>query len=147
MENASKALIIAGAILLAILLISLGIMIFNQAQDTVSSSGMSQAEVQSFNSKFTKYEGDAIRGSQVKSLIQEVRASNSSDGAEGNGRGIALKLAGTGVTAKNDTKNASTGQVTAVVTTGDIQSSAKYEIKVTANDGAGYVSEITITKK
>ena len=34
MENASKALIIAGAILLAILLISLGIMIFNQAQDT-----------------------------------------------------------------------------------------------------------------
>ena len=32
MENASKALIIAGAILLAILLISLGIMIFNQAQ-------------------------------------------------------------------------------------------------------------------
>ena len=36
MENASKALIIAGAILLAILLISLGIMIFNQAQDTVN---------------------------------------------------------------------------------------------------------------
>ena len=30
MENPSKALIIAGAILLAILLISLGIMIFNQ---------------------------------------------------------------------------------------------------------------------
>ena len=36
MENASKALIIAGAILLAILLISLGIMIFNQAHMRVS---------------------------------------------------------------------------------------------------------------
>lgn len=147
MENASKALIIAGAILLAILLISLGIMIFQQAQDTVSSSGMSQAEIQAFNSKFTKYEGKGIRGSQVKSLIQEVRASNSTDGAEGNGRGIVLKLTGSGVTAKNDTKNASTGVVTAVVATGDIQSSAKYDIDVTSNDGAGYIAEITITKK
>ena len=45
MENASKALIIAGAILLAILLISLGIMIFNQAQDTVTNSGMTEAEL------------------------------------------------------------------------------------------------------
>ena len=40
MENASKALIIAGAILLAILIISLGILIFNQAQDTVGSVNM-----------------------------------------------------------------------------------------------------------
>lgn len=47
MENASKALIIAGAILLAILLISLGIMIFNQAQDTVTNSGMTEAELTS----------------------------------------------------------------------------------------------------
>ena len=52
MENASKALIIAGAILLSILLISLGIMIFNQAQTTVQDSGMSQAEISTFNSKF-----------------------------------------------------------------------------------------------
>ena len=46
MENASKALIIAGAILLSILLITLGIMIFGQAQDTVNNSGMSQAEIE-----------------------------------------------------------------------------------------------------
>ena len=75
MENASKALIIAGAILLAILLISLGIMIFNQAQDTVSNSGMSEAEVTSFNNKFLKYEGNQ-KGTMVKSLIQEVQATN-----------------------------------------------------------------------
>ena len=58
MENASKALIIAGAILLSILLISLGIMIFNTAQDTTKNSGMNQAQVASFNNKFTKYDGD-----------------------------------------------------------------------------------------
>ena len=78
MENASKALIIAGAILLAILLISLGIMIFTQAQDTVSGSGMTEAEVTAFNQKFTKYEG-TFKGSMVKSLIQEVNANNSND--------------------------------------------------------------------
>ena len=71
MENASKALIIAGAILLAILLISLGIMIFNQAQDTVNNSGMSQAEISAFNNQFLKYEGTQ-KGSVVKSLISEA---------------------------------------------------------------------------
>ena len=76
MENASKALIIAGAILLAILLISLGIMIFNQAQDTVNNSGMSQAEKTAFNNKFLKYEGEKQKGSVVKSLINEIIASN-----------------------------------------------------------------------
>ena len=75
MENASKALIIAGAILLSILLISLGIMIFNQAQDTVNNSGMTEAEITAFNNKFLKYEGTQ-KGSVVKSLVNEVIASN-----------------------------------------------------------------------
>ena len=79
MENASKALIIAGAILLAILLITLGIYIFQQAQSTVNNSGMSQAEIQTFNSQFTKYEGTKVKGSAVKSLIQEVNVNNSQD--------------------------------------------------------------------
>ena len=76
MENASKALIIAGAILLAILLISLGIMIFNQAQDTVDNSGMSQAEITAFNNKFLKYEGKQQKGTVVKSLVNEVISNN-----------------------------------------------------------------------
>ena len=75
MENASKALIIAGAILLAILLISLGIIIFSQAQDTINNSGMSQAELQTYNSQFLKYEGSQ-KGTVVKSMIQEVLAVN-----------------------------------------------------------------------
>ena len=35
MENASKALIIAGAILLSILIIGMGMFIYNQAQDQI----------------------------------------------------------------------------------------------------------------
>ena len=83
MENASKALIIAGAILLAILLISLGIMIFSQAQDTVNNSGMSQAEIESFNSKFLKYEGTR-KGSVVKTMVNEVIASNADENHQNN---------------------------------------------------------------
>ncbi len=79
MENASKALIIAGAILLAILLISLGIMIYNQAQNTVNNSGMSQAEIQAYNNRFMKYEGSNKTGSEVKSLVNEAIATNSDE--------------------------------------------------------------------
>ena len=45
MENASKALIIAGAILLAILIITLGIVIYQQASGVINNSSMSQVEV------------------------------------------------------------------------------------------------------
>ena len=75
MENASKALIIAGAILLSILLISLGIMIFTQAQDTVNNNGMTQADLQAFNNKFLKYEGTK-KGAEAKAVANEILASN-----------------------------------------------------------------------
>lgn len=80
MENASKALIIAGAILLSILLISLGILIFNQAQSAINSSGMSDAELTAFNQKFTKYEGNQ-KGSTIRALAQEVMANNNNQEA------------------------------------------------------------------
>ena len=47
MENASKALLIAGAILLAILIIAIGMFIYNSAQSTINNSmqSMSTQEV------------------------------------------------------------------------------------------------------
>ena len=80
MENASKALIIAGAILLAILLISLGIMIFTQAQGTIKGAGMSEAQISAFNEKFTKYQGKQ-KGSTIRAMVQEVMANNNSEEA------------------------------------------------------------------
>ena len=79
MENASKALIIAGAILLAILIISLGIMIYNQASGVVNNNSMSQVDITSFNSQFTQYEGTNVRGAQVNSLLSQVQSSNVSN--------------------------------------------------------------------
>lgn len=79
MENASKALIIAGAILLSILIISLGIMIFNQASGVVNNNAMTEVEVNSFNQKFEQYLGDKVRGANVNALIQAVNNNNMSN--------------------------------------------------------------------
>ena len=75
MENASKALIIAGAILLAILIISLGILIYNQASSVVTDNSMDEVSISTFNNKFTNYAGSQ-RGSTVRALVQQVNASN-----------------------------------------------------------------------
>ena len=78
MENASKALIIAGAILLSILIISLGIMIFNQASGVLNNNSMTEVEVSTFNQKFEQYLGEKVRGANVNSLIQAVNTNNMS---------------------------------------------------------------------
>ena len=77
MENASKALIIAGAILLAILIISLGILVLNQATGIINGSGMSKAELTAFNQQFTQY-GGIQTGSTIRSMVQEVMSNNNS---------------------------------------------------------------------
>ncbi len=70
MENASKALLIAGAILLSILIIAIGMSIYNSASSTINDSvgAMSTQEKDAFNNQFTSYEG-AQTGSKVKALI------------------------------------------------------------------------------
>ena len=77
MENASKALIIAGAILIAIMIISLGILIFNQMGGFVkNNANLDEQEIAAFNSKITPYLGQSISGSQVNALIQYVISNN-----------------------------------------------------------------------
>lgn len=135
MENASKALIIAGAILLAILIISLGIMILGKAQDTINGSGMTQAEVQAFNERFTKYEGKQ-KGSSVRTLIQEVIASNGTEENQDAKRLIKVE----------SSKNSSLGvsvEGTEVKGTANIKSTVLYTVSFAyATDGR--VTTITI---
>ena len=71
MENASKALIMAGAILIAILIISLGVAVFNNMKNSVvENANLDEEEITSFNSQITPYLGQNISGSQVNALIQ-----------------------------------------------------------------------------
>ena len=83
MENASKALIIAGAILLAILIISLGIVVYNQASDTISGINMDQQQIETFNNKFTQYQGEKVTAAQVNALRQLVISINGSEKTKG----------------------------------------------------------------
>lgn len=75
MENASKALIIAGAILLAIAIIGVGMAVFNNASDSVTGADVTSEEVTAYNSDFDSYEG-VIRGSRAKTLVNTVRQHN-----------------------------------------------------------------------
>ena len=92
MENASKALLIAGAILLVILIISLGLVVYNQAKESVGSANLNQQEIEAFNSKFTAYEGNGISGSQVNQLIQTVISSNQAAKNSGENTGVYIKF-------------------------------------------------------
>lgn len=75
MENASKALIIAGAILLSILIIAIGMFIYNSAQSTINDSitSFSTQEIEAFNNNFESYAGNCT-GSNVKALITRLIA-------------------------------------------------------------------------
>ena len=77
MENASKALLIAGAILIAILLIAIGMMVFNSANSVIdtAASGMSDNEKTMHNKKFNMYAGTRT-GTEVKELAKLVREHN-----------------------------------------------------------------------
>lgn len=80
MENATKALMIAGAVLIAIMIIGVGIMIFQSGQETVNSSigKMDQIEIDTFNSELLAYEGTQ-KGSNVKQLITKVITLNATN--------------------------------------------------------------------
>lgn len=56
MENASKALIIAGAVLIGILIISMGVLLATTLQKTTKTyyTSMNTNEIQKFNSEITK---------------------------------------------------------------------------------------------
>ena len=78
MENASKALLIAGAILICILLIAVAMYIYNSANSTIKSaaSQMSQQEKDIYNSKIKPYINDGVKGSEIKSMIDNIISMN-----------------------------------------------------------------------
>ena len=135
MENASKALIIAGAILLAILIISLGILIFSQAQDTINSVNMSDSEKLAFNNKFTPYAGDNVRGSQVNALAQAVLTNNQTakENGESATKGIKVTLDGSEMIKADGTSTSVT----------KVESGKMYKVVFTYKDSL--VNEVTIT--
>ena len=131
MENASKALIIAGAILLSILIISLGIMIYNQAAGVVNNNAMSEVDISSFNQKFTQYDGDHVRGAQVSALIDQVRNNNITY-QDDTSRQVAVTLDSAEVDV-NDAPNIPTGKTYSVDCVPDANSGLINTINIKTN--------------
>lgn len=126
MENASKALIIAGAILLAILIIGLGVYIYRQAAGVIDTGTMDQLVVSQFNAQFEPYLGNNVSGSNVKQLIKIINASNCAK------EDLPVTIEVDGEEVKNDSK---------------IKSGNTYKVESSSEGNkAGYIEKITITK-
>lgn len=145
MENASKALIIAGAILISIVLITLGVVILGQGQEVVNSSNIDDTAIQSFNQKFTQYEGTNVTGSRVNALINAVTDNNTIALRDGEENKLITIVDSTG----------DLGTITATTAVGTITGTAKTSKKaqtgktytVTTDKNAnGYINKITISK-
>ena len=134
MENATKALLIAAAVLIAILIISLGLVVYNSSAETVKSANLSQQEVQAANEKFARYNGNNKRGSEVNAMLQTVLNSN-------------VDADATGEEAK---KVSVTGDVTlasnATSITSRADTSKLYNIEVVYGGTGGLVSEIKVSE-
>ena len=77
MENASKALIIAGSILIALVLIGVGMLLINGIGETNREGArrLDQIAISTINARFTPYEG-IRKGSDIRGLIGEIATYN-----------------------------------------------------------------------
>lgn len=80
MENATKALLIAGSVLIAILLIAMGVKILSSTSGTTESTQkvMDATAVNTFNSQFASYAGQQS-ATNIKALVQKVIVSNANN--------------------------------------------------------------------
>ena len=147
MENASKALIIAGAILLSILIISLGIVIFQKAKGATEGNQMDEMVVSTFNQKFIQYEGTNVKGTQVNALINQVIQNNVAT-QEDKSKEVAIigvsltkddNWQGTVPKGGNGTKPTQSSEV------GKAMTGKTYGVVCETNDNTGFVESVTIT--
>lgn len=83
MENASKALIMAGGILLALMIIGVLVLMFNQISSYQKTSTVSKkdSQIAIFNQDFAKYADEKeLKGTDIISLVNKVVDYNSKEG-------------------------------------------------------------------
>lgn len=136
MENATKALLIAAAILIAIVVITLGVFVLGKGSTLVKdNSDMSDVEVSTYNSKFEAYFGTNVRGAQVRQLVNAVNQHNKAN-EDDPSKTVKLK----GVKGEGATEAPNFDDKT-------IQTGKTYKITATGHTSGGLISEITIQEK
>lgn len=143
MENATKALLIAAAVLVAILIISLGLVVYNMASETIDSVNFSGQEVTAFNDKFEHYEGVKVKGSEVNAMLKTVLNSNMQSYSEGLDPNATddhpkfVEVEGIGEKITPETKSLGSRQAS---------SSQLYNIEVERNTTTGFVWLIKVSE-
>lgn len=85
MENASKALIMAGSVLIAIIIISCLVLMINNlsAYQGLQTQNEEVAQIEKFNNQYIIYNRDDVRGSDLYSLMNKVIDYNIRQSTEG----------------------------------------------------------------
>ena len=87
MENASKALIMAGSVLIALMIIGALVLMFGNltSYQKTDTSSTRTAQITEFNNQFETYNRDDVRGSELYSLLNRVIDYNRRQSYEGTG--------------------------------------------------------------
>ena len=119
MDNASKALIMAGAILIAVAIVGIGIYIFTTA-NALTDDAVGQIDalaVSAVNSRIETYLGKNVRGSAVKQLEREINVLNA--------------------------QNAMPEQITINGASG-VKENSRYEVTAEYNPSTGYIKIVNV---
>lgn len=119
MDNASKALIMAGAILIAVAIVGIGIYIFTTA-NALTDDAVGQIDalaVSAVNSRIETYLGEAVRGSAVKQLEREINVLNA--------------------------QNAMPTKITISGASG-VKDNSRYNVSATYDQKTGYITSVTV---
>lgn len=146
MENASKALIIAGAILLSILIIGLGMTIYQKASGAMDGADLGGQQVQVYNAEFENYKGTQT-GANVRALVQIIQSHNRTK-ADDETLQISVSLENNGQQATSVTDRSSTVEEPATsassVAVSKIKAGWNYDVQFTYSK-AGYITHCYIT--
>ena len=153
MENASKALIIAGAILISILIIAIGMYIYTSSSSSIygATSQMNSQEVTAFNQGWTNYEGTQ-KGSNCRTLISQIIANNSTN-KEDPTKLINLQVGNddyTVVTTEDNGNPIAADDISTVLTNmqtarNSIELKHNYKVTTEINNSTGIINKVIIT--
>lgn len=89
MENASKALIIAGSVLIALMIIGALVLMFSNltSYQETNTQNTREAQITEFNNQYTTYARNNVRGSDLYSLLNKVVDYNRRKSTEGTAAG------------------------------------------------------------
>lgn len=146
MENASKALLIAGSVLIVILLIAFGVRIFNSTGDVGDQvdGTMQTTEVTMFNNKFLPYIGKNKSKNDALTLTNLIIASNSTNNIKIR---LGYNIKNTSGSYSYDTSYATTANVQSLCMQriSECDASKKFTIQIKGYTAKGYIEEIYIS--